>query len=341
MSTESLSPEPAHLENAHVLVVDDESFIRNALQLYFETQGFLVSVAAEGESALKIFRDSAGGVDVVLLDLVMPGLHGLEVLQKMKGIDDTAEVVIATGCGSVHSAIEAMRFGAFDYITKPIVNFDEDLLKIVRAALAARRKRSRKSTGAPPQETGAPAPTLSTAIRYYRALEELAGTVLTAPRGEEFQVQFENFVSRHLHVESILLFKREPDGGRLLLGRWGSLPGGADPASEVLSTPFLWQSLFDEPPGWRLLWLEAPAGSGRARGEDGGTSCVEALRLPLLPEVWPGTNASASDILLLRSPRPELGASNTPQTALLSVVLGLALGRMNARPSLQLAGAAR
>ena len=339
MSTERSSPEPVHLENAHVLVVDDESFIRNALQLYFETQGFQVSVAAEGESALKIFRDGAGSVDVVLLDLVMPGLHGLEVLQKMKVIDATAEVVIATGCGSVHSAIEAMRFGAFDYITKPIVNFDEDLLKIVRAALVARRKRTRKTTGAPPQETAAPAPSLTTAVRYYRALEELAGTVLTAPRSEEFQVQFEDFVSRHLHVESILLFKREPDGGRLLLGRWGNLPGGADPASDVLSTPFLWQSLFDEPPSWRLLWLEAPVGP--VHGENGATSCVEALRLPLLPEASPGTNASASDILLLRSPRPELGASSTPQTALLSVVLGLALGRLNARPAPQLAGATR
>lgn len=128
-----------------ILVVDDEAFVRNAFRLYFETIGYQVHVADGAESAFETF-ESAGSIGVVLLDLIMPGINGIEVLKSLKQRRPTVEVIIATGCGSLASAVVAMRNGAFDYITKPIVNFEEELLRIVEAALL----RHRRSTRMPP-----------------------------------------------------------------------------------------------------------------------------------------------------------------------------------------------
>ena len=125
----------------HILLVDDEAFIRHALELYFETHGFRVSTAQDGDAALETFRAPEKLLDVVILDLLMPGTHGLDVLRELKSIDPLVEVIIATGCGSMNHAVEALRHGAFDFITKPILNFDEDLLKTVEKALAARTKK--------------------------------------------------------------------------------------------------------------------------------------------------------------------------------------------------------
>src|SRR4030095_11902228 len=90
-----------------ILIVDDEAFIRDAFQIYFQTVGFEVHCAADGESALTFLRSSAGRVDVVLLDLAMPGMHGMEVLKRIKELDKAVEVIIATGYGSMASAIQA------------------------------------------------------------------------------------------------------------------------------------------------------------------------------------------------------------------------------------------
>lgn len=119
--------------------MDDEIFIRSALQLYLETLGFQVLVAESGEKAIEIFTGGGSQFDLVILDLVMPGLQGIEVLRILKEKNPSVEVIIATGCGSMGTAVEALRYGAFDYITKPIVNFDQDLLKVVREAISSRR----------------------------------------------------------------------------------------------------------------------------------------------------------------------------------------------------------
>ena len=110
-------------EHPHILLVDDEAFIRDALELYFESNGFEVSTAGDGSEALKIFSEQAGSIDLVLLDLVMPGMHGLEVLRELKKTDPSAQIIIATGCNSMDNAFEALRLGAIDYITKPILDF--------------------------------------------------------------------------------------------------------------------------------------------------------------------------------------------------------------------------
>lgn len=138
-----MTPHPS----PHVLVVDDEHFILNALRLYFESNGYHVSTAAGGSRALEIFTGGAEGdepVDVVILDLVMPGTHGLDLLRSFKRLDPDVEVIIATGCGSMGSAVEALRLGAFDFITKPIVDFERDLMRSVLKALERRRQRQRE-----------------------------------------------------------------------------------------------------------------------------------------------------------------------------------------------------
>ena len=122
-------------EHPHILLVDDEAFIRDALELYFESNGFEVSTAGDGSEALKIFSEQAGSIDLVLLDLVMPGMHGLEVLRELKKTDPSAQIIIATGCNSMDNAFEALRLGAIDYITKPILDFEDDLLKTVETVL--------------------------------------------------------------------------------------------------------------------------------------------------------------------------------------------------------------
>ncbi|MEC7922127.1 MAG: response regulator [Planctomycetota bacterium] len=134
MSSKNHAPDK-QCERPHILLVDDEAFIRDALELYFESNGFEVSTAADGSEALKIFSEQAGSIDLVLLDLVMPGMHGLEVLRELKKTDPSAQIIIATGCNSMDNAFEALRLGAIDYITKPILDFEDDLLKTVEAVL--------------------------------------------------------------------------------------------------------------------------------------------------------------------------------------------------------------
>ncbi len=125
-----------------LLIVDDEAFIQNAFKLYFETLGYKVWTAEGKESALERFQSEDTDIDLILLDLVMPKCNGIDLLKRFKQEDPNIEVIIATGCGSISSAIEAMRYGAFDYVTKPIVDFEKDLLKIVEDALLRRRHRS-------------------------------------------------------------------------------------------------------------------------------------------------------------------------------------------------------
>lgn len=139
-STEKTAGANAGRCRPHILLVDDEAFIRDTLELYFESNGFEVSTAADGGEALNIFARQGDTIDLVLLDLVMPGMHGLEVLRELKRVDPAVQVIIATGCNSMDNAFEALRLGAIDYITKPILDFEEDLLKTVSSVIAGECK---------------------------------------------------------------------------------------------------------------------------------------------------------------------------------------------------------
>jgi len=110
-------------------VIDDEPVIHDILSQLLTSEGYNVELSSSGEEGLE--KHAARKFDLVLLDLLMPGMDGLEVLKGVRKIDPQAMVVIITAYASVESAIEAMKMGAYDYIQKPFKH-DELLLTIER-----------------------------------------------------------------------------------------------------------------------------------------------------------------------------------------------------------------
>ncbi|RMF44868.1 MAG: sigma-54-dependent Fis family transcriptional regulator [Deltaproteobacteria bacterium] len=113
-----------------ILVVDDEQLIRWSLEQNLSKQGYEVATAASGEDALRAIQQDAP--DLVLLDIQLPGMNGLEVLEKIKEQDEDIIVIMVTALGVLETAVKAMRLGAFDYINKPF-NLDE-LAIVIRKA---------------------------------------------------------------------------------------------------------------------------------------------------------------------------------------------------------------
>jgi two-component system response regulator HydG len=101
-----------------ILVVDDQSSVRELLKAVLESDGHEVEVAPEGESGVEKLAD--GFHDLVIMDIRMPGISGIEALGRMKKASPDCGVVMMTAYASVETAVEAMKLGAFDYITKPI-----------------------------------------------------------------------------------------------------------------------------------------------------------------------------------------------------------------------------
>jgi DNA-binding NtrC family response regulator len=116
-----------------VLVVDDDPGIRESFQLVLE-DAYEVVEAADGRQALEILGNRQ--VDLVLLDIRLPEMDGIEVLERIKALDDSVEVILVTAVKTVRTAVAAMKLGAFDYLTKPFE--DEELLSLVRRALEKR-----------------------------------------------------------------------------------------------------------------------------------------------------------------------------------------------------------
>jgi PAS domain S-box-containing protein len=112
--------------DALVLVVDDEQDIRDASERILSRVGYQVQKASRGDEALDILNKNS--VDIVLLDLKMPGMDGMEVLERIRKLSETIQVIVITGYATVETAIEAMKQGAYDFIPKP---FEPDQLRIV------------------------------------------------------------------------------------------------------------------------------------------------------------------------------------------------------------------
>ena len=111
-------------------IIDDEPIIHEVLGDLLTSEGHSVVNSANGEEALE--KQSSQSFDLILLDLLMPGMDGIEVLKRLKKIDSQAMIIIITAYASVESAISAMKMGAFDYVQKPFKH-DELLLTIERA----------------------------------------------------------------------------------------------------------------------------------------------------------------------------------------------------------------
>jgi two-component system, NtrC family, nitrogen regulation response regulator NtrX len=116
---------------ARILVVDDEAEIRRSVRMILEYEGHDVQEASSGPEALALVQREAP--DLVFLDIKMPGMDGLEVLQKMREFNDGLPVVIISGHATVSTAVEATKLGAFDFIEKPLSS--ERVLVTIRNAL--------------------------------------------------------------------------------------------------------------------------------------------------------------------------------------------------------------
>lgn len=101
-----------------ILVVDDEEDIRENLKVVLETEGYKVFDADSGEEAIKIFQNTK--IDLVLLDLKMKGISGEETLKKIKELNSETMVIILTGYATLDSSLEAIKYGAYDYLRKPV-----------------------------------------------------------------------------------------------------------------------------------------------------------------------------------------------------------------------------
>lgn len=132
---------------AKLLIIDDDPVIRDVLKGIFEDQSFEIFLAADGESGLRIIRDHRP--NLAIIDINLPGKSGLEILKEAKQIDSKISVIIATGYNTTQNAIEAMKFGAFDYLAKPfnILEVQEVVAKGLASNLLSRKvKFSRESS---------------------------------------------------------------------------------------------------------------------------------------------------------------------------------------------------
>ncbi|MBN2801561.1 MAG: sigma-54-dependent Fis family transcriptional regulator [Deltaproteobacteria bacterium] len=119
-------------DNIRVLVVDDDASSLRSVERILKSKGFWVFSSTDGEAAIEVMKEA--NVDVMLVDLVMPKMNGLEVLKTVKAESRYIQVVMMTAFGDVDSAVEAVKEGAYDFLTKPFQSADALALSVKKAA---------------------------------------------------------------------------------------------------------------------------------------------------------------------------------------------------------------
>ncbi|MGA8429871.1 MAG: sigma-54 dependent transcriptional regulator [Candidatus Sulfotelmatobacter sp.] len=115
---------------SNILIVDDEEGIREALAGALTDEGYAVSSVDSGEACLDLLRKTA--FDVILLDIWLPGIDGLETLERIRAVDNAPEVVMISGHGNIETAVRATKLGAYDFLEKPLT-LDKTLILIKNA----------------------------------------------------------------------------------------------------------------------------------------------------------------------------------------------------------------
>jgi DNA-binding NtrC family response regulator len=121
--------------NTTILIIDDEEIMREILETLLSREGYSVRVAASGAEGLELAKSIP--FDAAIVDVMMPGMDGMAVLEALKQLDDELPVIMITAFASVENAIAAMKRGAFDYITKPFKN--DEVLVVIRNAVERRQ----------------------------------------------------------------------------------------------------------------------------------------------------------------------------------------------------------
>jgi len=122
-------------EAANILVVDDERGIREGCRRILMSEGFSADVAVNGEEGLKLAK--AKPFDLILVDLMMPVMSGLEMMEQVRQHDPEIIMIVITGFATIETAVEAMKHGAYDYIPKPFT--PDQVLAVVNRGLEKRR----------------------------------------------------------------------------------------------------------------------------------------------------------------------------------------------------------
>ncbi len=120
-----------------ILIVDDELVVRDSLGKWFSSEGYQVRPVASGREALEAIQQ--GDWEIALIDIKMPGMDGMELQARLKEADPDLTVIVMTGYASVETAVQALKQGAYDYITKPVD--PDELSHLVQNALDHRQTR--------------------------------------------------------------------------------------------------------------------------------------------------------------------------------------------------------
>ena len=129
---------------AQILVVEDEEHLAEGLRFNLEAEGYEVEIAGDGSQAARLLEASAGRFDLVILDLMLPGMNGFEVVRRARAAGEYVPILILTAKGDVQDLVRGLEEGADDYLTKPF-RLDELLARV--RGLLRRRRWSRVESG--------------------------------------------------------------------------------------------------------------------------------------------------------------------------------------------------
>jgi two-component system nitrogen regulation response regulator NtrX len=183
---------------ATILIVDDEPGVRAALGGVLRDEGYTVEAVASGEECLE--RVTRGGVDLILLDVWLPGLDGLATFQRLRERRVDAEVVLISGHGNIESAVRAIKMGAFDFVEKPL-SLDKTVLVIANALRQRRLEAENRALRARVDRQ-------QTMVGESRAIRQLREQIaMAAPTNGRVLIYGENgtgkeLVARTLHMQS-------------------------------------------------------------------------------------------------------------------------------------------
>ncbi|HMB07046.1 MAG TPA: sigma-54 dependent transcriptional regulator [Isosphaeraceae bacterium] len=193
--------EKHHLGGLRILFADDEAHLRDLMQMELPRLGHEVTACPDGASALRALEK--GSYDAALLDLRMPGMTGIEVLDKIRQLNPETQVVILTGHATVDTAVQALRLGAFDYLTKPCKWAE---LEVILSRVAERRDLANKASALETRLKAAEGtPTLIGETPAMQAVRRLIETI--APTDASVMILGETgtgkeLIARNLHDKS-------------------------------------------------------------------------------------------------------------------------------------------
>src|SRR5258705_7295016 len=211
------------MPKSRILVIDDEAAIRDSLRMTLEYEGYEFIGAATGQEGIALAEREAP--DLVLLDVKMPGMDGIEVLERLHPMNDTLPIVVVSGHGTISTAVEATKKGAFDFIEKPFPS--ERVLVSLRNALDSRQLRDenrslKKAVEIRHQMIGESAGLKQAMAAVGRAAPTNATVLITGESGVGKEL-----VARTIHRNS--LRSREP---------FVQVNGAAIPGEPIESAPF-------------------------------------------------------------------------------------------------------